>query len=212
MAKLVWDADETRFFETGVSQCVLFPKGGAGVAWNGITAVDEAPSGAEETVLWADNKKYGSLTSTETFGATISAYTWPDEFAECDGTAEIVDGVFAGQQPRKPFDLAYRTEVGNDVDPSAGFKLHLLYGCKAKPAQKTFNSINESPEAMTFSWELSTQPVDIAGHKPSASITIDSRKIASTAILDALWDKLYGTATSEPAMPTPAEVITLLGG
>ena len=198
MTKLVWDKTGERFYETGVSNGVLYPQGVGGtypkgVAWNGLTAVNESPSGAEASPLYADNMKYLNLMSAEEFGATVEAYTYPDEFAQCDGSAELAVGVTIGQQPRKPFGLCYRTIIGNDVDgESYGYKLHFVYGALAAPSEKAYGSVNDSPEAMALSWELSTTPVAVTGMKPTASLTIDSTK-ADKAKLTALETILYGT-------------------
>lgn len=217
MSKLVWDETGKRFYETGVKQGVLYPQaaGGTypkGVAWNGLTSVSESPEGAEPEPLYADDIKYLNLMSVEEFKATIEAYTYPDEFAECDGSASIADGVTVGQQKRKPFGLCYRTTLGNDVDGNShGYKLHLVYGALAAPSEKNFESINDSPEAATFSWELSTTPVAISkdGFQPTASITIDSTKADPTK-LKALEDILYGATETEPRLPLPDEVATLM--
>ena len=217
MSKLVWDETGKRFYETGVKQGVLYPQatGGTypkGVAWNGLTSVSESPEGAEPEPLYADDIKYLNLMSVEEFKATIEAYTYPDEFAECDGSASIAEGVTVGQQKRKPFGLCYRTTLGNDVDGNShGYKLHLVYGALAAPSEKNFETINDSPEAATFSWELSTTPVAISkdGFQPTASITIDSTKADSTK-LKALEDILYGSAEDEPRLPLPDEVATLM--
>lgn len=197
MAKIVWDQTGERLYETGVDHGVLYPiqTGGLynkGVAWNGLTAVTESPSGAESTAIYADNIKYLNLMSAEEFGATIEAYTYPDEFAECDGSASLAEGVIIGQQNRKLFGLCYRTLVGNDVDSNDyGYKLHLIYGCQASPSEKGYQTVNDSPEAITFSWEVSTTPVNVAGFKPTACVTIDSTKSDPTC-LKALEDILYG--------------------
>jgi len=214
--KIVWDETGKRFYETGIDHGVLFvmdangayPKG---VAWNGLTGVTESPSGAEASPQYADNIKYLNLVSAEEFGATIEAFTYPDEFAVCDGSAEAVLGVKFGQQSRKQFGLAYRTLLGNDVaGQELGYKLHLIYGAMAAPSEKGYQSINDSPEALTFSWEVTTTPVEVAGFKPTASIVIDSTK-ADAAKLAALEIILYGTAPStEGRLPLPAEVITLM--
>ena len=217
MSKLVWDETGKRFYDTGVKQGVLYPQenGGTypkGVAWNGLTSVSESPEGAEPEPLYADDIKYLNLMSVEEFKATIEAYTYPDEFAECDGSASIAEGVTVGQQKRKPFGLCYRTTLGNDVDGNShGYKLHLVYGALAAPSEKNFESINDSPEAATFSWELSTTPVAISkdGFQPTASITIDSTKADSTK-LKALEDILYGSTENEPRLPLPDEVATLM--
>lgn len=226
MAKLVWDAAGQHLYETGIDQAVLYVQDSngeypLGVAWNGLTAVTESPSGAEATDLYADNIKYLSLRSAETFGATIEAYTYPDEFGQCDGTAEPVTGVKVGQQGRKAFGLCYRTIIGNDTDLNEhGYKLHLIYGATAAPSEKAYNTVNDSPDAITFSWEISTVPVNAGeGFKPTACITIDSTKFTETAAkakLDALEAKLFGTDASggsegsDPYLPLPDEVIDTL--
>ena len=214
MPKLTWDASGERIYETGVKQGVLYVMGsngyGNGVAWNGLTAITESPSGAESTPLYADDIKYLDLRSTEEFGATIEAYTYPDEFADCDGSASLADGVSIGQQARKMFGLCYRTTVGNDTDGTDhGYKLHLIYGATASPSEKAYETINDSPEAITFSWEITTTPVSVTGFKPTASITIDSTK-ADPTCLSALEAKLYGGENSEPTLPLPDEVKTLM--
>ena len=222
MAKIVWDKTGEHFYETGVKNCVLYiPTEGVyskGVAWNGITAITESPSGAEATALYADDTKYLNLYSVEEFGATIEAYTYPDEFAECDGSAELVAGVKIGQQARKPFGLCYRTTIGNDTDGNDhGYKLHIIYGAMASPSEKSYNTINDSPEAVTFSWELTTTPVNVAGAKPTASITIDSTKVDEQK-LAALEEVLYGkdgtgsdhTGATEPRLPLPDEIKTIM--
>lgn len=212
MARLTWDDTGKRLYETGVSQGVLYPIGAGGtydtgVAWNGLTAVTESPSGAEATPLYADDIKYLSLYSTEEFGATIEAYTYPDEFAACDGSAELIDGVTVGQQDRKVFGMSYKTVVGNDVDSNAhGYKLHLIYGAKASPSEKAYATINDSPEAITFSWEITTTPVNVTGLKPTASLVIDSTKVSAEA-MTALEKELYGGADGEgPRLPLPDEI------
>lgn len=218
MAKLTWDDTGKRLYETGVDRGVLYTLGAStntydsGVAWNGMTGVTESPSGAEATDLYADNIKYLSLRSAETFGATIEAYTYPDEFAECDGSAELVKGVVVGQQTRKTFGLCYRTVLGNDVNQNDhGYKLHLIYGCTASPSEKGYATINDSPEAIIFSWEITTTPVNVTGFKPTACITIDSTK-ADAECLAALEDVLYGTSEPDgnPRLPLPDEVKTLM--
>ena len=217
MSKLVWDKTGERYYETGVKNGVLYiPTEGVyskGVAWNGLTAVTESPSGAEATALYADDMKYLSLYSAEEFGATIEAYTYPDEFAQCDGSAELAKGVSIGQQTRKTFGLCYRTTVGNDTDGNDyGYKLHMIYGCMASPSEKAYATINDSPEAITFSWEVTTTPVSVAGFKPTASITIDSTKADPTK-LAALEDILYGKdgePGSEARLPLPDEIKTLM--
>ena len=215
MAKLTWDNTGERIFETGVKQGVLYPiqsdgKYTKGVAWNGLTAVTESPSGAEATALYADDIKYLNLLSNEEFGATIEAYTYPDEFAECDGSAELATGVMIGQQKRKTFGLCYRTTIGNDVEGNDyGYKLRLVYGCLAAPSEKGYSTINDNPDAITFSWEVSTTPVNVEGFKPTSQITIDSTKADPTK-LAALEAVLYGGAETEAKLPLPDEVATLM--
>lgn len=217
MAKLVWDKTGDRLYETGVKNGVLYiPTAGVyskGVAWNGLTAVTESPSGAEATALYADDTKYLSLMSTEEFGATIEAYTYPDEFAACDGSAELADGVMIGQQKRSTFGLCYKTTIGNDTDGNDhGYKLHIIYGALAAPSEKAYASINDSPEAITFSWEITTTPVNVTGAKPTASLVIDSTK-ADPSKLAALEDILYGKdgePASEPRLPLPDEIKSLM--
>ena len=215
MSKLVWDATGERKYETGVRNGVLYvmAEGGTypkGVAWSGLTAVTESPSGAEATALYADDTKYLNLISAEEFGATIEAYTYPDEFAECDGSATLAAGVTIGQQPRKTFGMSYRTVYGNDVDnESYGYKLHLIYGAVAAPSEKAYATINDSPEAITFSWEVKTTPVNVTGHKPTASLTIDSTKV-DEAKLKKIEDILYGAAEGEARLPLPDEIIQII--
>ena len=218
MSRITWDDTGKRLYETGVKMGVLYPiqEGGLyskGVAWNGLITVTESPSGAEATALYADDIKYLNLLSNEEFGATIEAYTYPDEFAECDGSASLATGVMIGQQKRKTFGLCYRTALGNDVDGNDyGYKLHLVYGCLAAPSEKGFSSINDSPDAITFSWEVSTTPVSVTGFKPTSQITIDSTKVNAEK-LSALEDILYGKAgdeTNGPRLPLPNEVATLM--
>ena len=221
--RLVWDKTGERYYETGVSQGVLYPQNSdgtypQGVAWNGLTGVTESPSGAEATALYADNIKYLNLISTEEFGATIEAYTYPDEFAECDGSASIAAGVAIGQQPRKTFGMSYKTQLGNDVDGNAhGYKLHIIYGATASPSEKAYATINDSPEAITFSWEVTTTPVSVSGFQPTANLTIDSTKV-DAGKLKKLEDILYGTdageegtpAATAPRLPLPDEIATLM--
>lgn len=214
MAKLVWDEIGSRFYETGVKNAVLYvqetgayPKG---VAWNGITAVTESPSGAEASPLYADDIKYLNLISNEEFGASIEAYTYPDEFAQCDGSAALATGVMIGQQTRKAFGLAYKTTLGNDTDGNDyGYKLHLIYGALAAPSEKAYATINDSPEAITFSWEVTTTPVNVTGHKPTASVTIDSTKVDAEK-LAALEAVLFGSEDQEARLPLPDEIATLM--
>ena len=216
MSKLVWDQTGERLYETGVKKGVLYVQdsGGTypkGVVWNGLTTVTESPSGAEATPLYADDIKYLNLMSTEELGGTIEAYTYPDEFAECDGSASIATGVLIGQQPRKTFGMAYTTTLGNDVDSNAhGYKLHLIYGALASPSEKSYSTINDSPEAITFSWEFSTTPVNVAGFKPTANIVIDSTK-ATPEKLTALEKILYGDTETEARLPLPDEVASIMG-
>ena len=223
MSKLVWDKTGERYYETGVKNGVLYPiqpngTYSKGVAWNGLTAVTESPSGAENTPLYADDIKYLNLVSAEEFGATVEAYTYPDEFAECDGSASIADGVMIGQQARKIFGMSYKTTVGNDVDGNShGYKLHLIYGATASPSEKAYATINDSPEAITFSWEIATTPVNVTGFKPTASLVIDSTKADPTK-LSSLEEILYGKdPTSEgasdgvdPRLPLPDEIVTIM--
>ena len=216
MSKIVWDQTGERLYETGVKRGVLYVQdsGGTypkGVAWNGLTAVTESPSGAEATPLYADDIKYLNLISTEELGGTIEAYTYPDEFAECDGSASIATGVYIGQQSRKTFGMCYTTTVGNDVDSNAhGYKLHLIYGALASPSEKAYSTINDSPEAITFSWEFSTTPVNVTGFKPTANIVIDSTK-ATPEKMAALEKILYGDTEVEPRLPLPNEVAQIMG-
>ena len=214
MSRITWDNTGERFYETGVKQGVLYVQdGGAypkGVAWNGLTAVTESPSGAEATALYADDIKYLNLYSAEEFGATIEAYTYPDEFKECDGSSEIATGVVIGQQTRKAFGLCYRTTLGNDTaGADYGYKLHIIYNAMASPSEKGYATINDSPEAITFSWEVTTTPVNVKGFKPTASITIDSTK-ANAEKLKALEDILYGKDEAEARLPLPDEIMTLM--
>lgn len=222
--KLVWDKTGEHFYETGVKNGVLYPMSASGtypkgVAWNGLTAITESPSGAEATALYADDIKYLNLMSNEEFGATVEAYTYPDEFAECDGSASLTEGVYIGQQARKTFGLCYRTTLGNDAKGNDyGYKLHIIYGAMASPSEKAYSTINDSPDAITFSWELSTTPVAVANFKPTASLTIDSTKV-DAAKLTALEEILYGkdgtgedhtTGAIDPRLPLPDEIATLM--
>lgn len=215
MAKLAWDKTGERYYETGVEKGVLYPQvSGAypkGVAWNGLTSVTESPSGAEATPLYADNIKYLNLMSTEEFGFSIGAYTYPDEFAECDGSASLAEGVNVGQQTRKTFGMSYVTRKGNDTEGTDhGYIIHLIYGALAAPSEKAYNTVNADPEAIEFSWECSTTPVEVNGMKPTATITIDSTKV-DDGKLKALEAKLYGTdePSGEPTLPLPDEVATI---
>lgn len=213
--RLVWDKPGERLYETGVDRGVLYPiqDGGAyskGVAWNGLSAVSESPSGAEASPIYADNIKYLNLMSAEEFGATVEAYTYPDEFAECDGSATLAQGVYVGQQTRKLFGMSYRTLVGNDLENTDyGYKLHLIYGCMASPSEKGYNTINDSPEAISLSWEITTTPVSVEGFKPTACVIIDSTKADATK-LAALEAILYGSEEAEPRLPLPDEVAQIM--
>ncbi len=215
MAKIVWDKVGERFYETGVKNGVLYLQDvtGAyplGVAWNGLTAVTETPSGAEPTPLYADDIKYLNMMSTEELGATIEAYTYPKEFAECDGSDDLATGVQIGQQTRKTFGLAYKTAIGNDIDGADhGYKLHLIYGALASPSEKGYQTINDSPEAITFSWDVTTTPVEVTDKKPTASLIIDSTK-ANAGLLTALELILFGDTSVEPRLPLPDEIKTLM--
>lgn len=217
MTKIKWDETGEKIYETGVKNGVLYLPNETGeyvkgVAWNGLTAVTESPSGAESTPLYADDIKYVELFSAEEFGATLECYTYPDEFAECDGSAEVAPGVIISQQNRKTFGLCYRTTLGNDVKGNEfGYKLHLIYGAKASPSEKSYSTINDSPEAITFSYEITTTPVNVTGHKPTASLTINSTKVEAGKLqqLEAL---LYGGDSTEAKLPLPDEVINLLKG
>lgn len=215
MSKIVWDKTGERFYETGVDRGVLYvqddqgnyPKG---VAWNGLIGVTESPTGAEPTPLYADNIKYLNLISVEEFEASIEAYTYPEEFEECDGSAELVPGVTIGQQPRKAFGLCYRTKLGNDLEgDDYGYKLHLIYGAKAAPSEKGYETINDSPDAITFSWDITTTPVPVTGFKPTASLVVDSTKVAPEK-LAALEEILYGSEEEDARLPLPDEVLTII--
>lgn len=213
MSKLIWDATGERYYETGVKKGVLyvFDQGAytKGVAWNGLTAVTESPSGAEATPLYADDIKYLNLMSNEEFGGTIEAYTYPDEFKACNGEAELAVGVNIGQQTRKAFGFCYRTTLGNDEQENDyGYKLHLVYGAKAAVSEKAYATVNDSPEAITFSWEFTTTPIEVEGHKPTSIVTIDSTKVDKSK-LEALEAKLYGSESEEPTLPLPSEIVTM---
>lgn len=213
--RLTWDDAGKRLYETGVKHGVLYPQddNGAypkGVAWNGLTAVTESPEGAEPTPLYADDIKYLNLLSTEEFKATVEAYTYPDEFAECDGSGSLVEGVTIGQQDRKTFGLSYRTSLGNDVKGNEyGYKLHIVYGCLAAPSEKAYATVNDSPEAITFSWEVSTTPVNVTGFKPTASLVLDSVKLGA-AKMKAIEDVLYGSSAAEARLPLPDEIKSII--
>ena len=212
--KLVWDAVGDKRYERGVSKGVLFPTNSngtyeAGVAWNGLTNVNESPDGGEATDMWADNIKYGTLRSVENHKGSIEAYTYPDEFAECDGNAEPVPGLRLGQQTRKPFGLSYRTEIGSDSNPELGYKIHLVYGATASPSEKTQETVNDSSDISPISWDYETVPVAVDGYKPVAHLEIDSTKVDPTKLAQ-LEAKLYGSETEDPKLPMPAEVISML--
>lgn len=216
MTKIKWDDAGKRFYENGVDHGVLYVQksGGTyetGIAWNGLISVAETPSGAEPTDLWADNIKYGTLRSAETLGGTITAYMYPDEFSVCDGSVEIAKGAFAGQQNRTPFGLCYRTNIGSDASSEAGYKLHLVYGATASPSERTYESVNDSPDGMQFAWEFTTNPINVDKlSKPTASLVIDSRR-ADPLKLAELEKKLYGDEDGEATLVMPDEVLTILG-
>ena len=210
MAVLTWDQTGEKLYETGVQKGVLYPMDGAvygkGVAWNGLTAVNETPSGAESTKLYADDIKYLDIRSAEEFGATIEAYSSPEEFDACDGTASLADGVNIGQQNRKGFGFCYRSTIGNDTEyNNYGYKLHIIYGLTASPSERSYSSVNDSPEAATPSWEVSSTPVNVAGFKPTSNVTINSKKIKPEALKE-IEDALYGTASEEPKILLPDEI------
>ncbi|AWN05880.1 major tail protein [Streptomyces phage CricKo] len=222
MTALTWDQAGERLFETGVDHGVLYIPDNVGAyvegyAWNGLTAVTESPSGAESNPQYADNIKYLNLVSAEEFGGTIEAFTYPDEFGQCDGSASPTPGVSIGQQTRKTFGLSYRTKVGNDLaGQDAGYKLHLVYGALAAPSEKAYATVNDSPEAITLSWEFTTTPVEVGvisgvTYKPTASLTIDSTKVDAEA-LETLEEFLYGTAGTDPSLPSPAAVVAMFSG
>lgn len=218
MAKLEWDKTGTHYFENGVDHGVLYPQTdgeasgvvyGDGVAWNGLTSVTQSPEGAEPSAVYADNIKYLSLLSVEEFNATIEAYTYPDEFAACDGSASLGEGVTIDQQARKTFCLSYRTKIGNDVNNDLGYKIHIIYGCLAAPSERAYETVNDSPEAMTLSWEISTTPVVVTGFKPTSHLVIDSTKVKPAA-LKAIEDALYGGETEKAKVLMPDEVAALI--
>ena len=215
MSKIVWDEVGKHLYETGVKNGVLYPQDSTGaypkgIAWNGLTAVNENPSGADASDIYADDDLYLTLRGKEIFGATIEAYTYPDEFGVCDGSAELAQGITIGQQTRKAFGLCYRTSIGNDVDGvEHGYKLHLIYGATASPSSKNYQTINDNPEAMTLSWEIKTTPIKVTGHKPTACLTIDSTKVAE-GVMKKIEDKLYGTESGEATLPTPDEIYALV--
>lgn len=213
--KLEWDKTAERFLEMGVSKGVLYvydnttKKYGNGVAWNGLTNVTESPDGAEPNDFWADNIKYATIRSAESFGGTIEAYQAPDEWAPCDGSAELTTGVYIGQQKRTPFCFCYRTEIANDVKDDAGYKLHIIYNATASPSERSYDTINDSPDGAELSWEFDTTPITLEGYKPTSCLTIDSREIEA-AKMTIIEDKLYGTATEEPTVLMPNELVDLL--
>ena len=214
MSKIIWDQTGERLYETGINHGVLYVQDNGtypkGVAWNGLTGITESPSGAEATALYSDDIKYLNLMSNEDFGATIEAYTYPTEFGQCDGSADLTPGVSIGQQVRKTFGLCYRTTLGNDVDGNGfGYMLHIIYGALAAPSEKAYSTINDSPEAITFSWEVSTTPVNVTGYKPTACLTIDSTKVDKDK-LAALEEILYGSESAEPRLPLPDEIATVM--
>ena len=221
MSKIVWDQVGEKFYETGTKKGVLYPQSDAGTypmgyAWNGLTSVSESPDGGDANDIYADDIKYLVLRGVENFGGTIEAYTYPPEFEECDGSAQLLDGVNIGQQPRKTFGFSYVSTIGNDVNlDSHGYKIHLIYGASASPSERSYESINDSPEPIQFSWEFTTVPVNVTGHKATSLLTIDSTKFTTApqlAALSAFEDILYGTESAEPRMPLPDEVVTLLSG
>lgn len=217
MSRITWGTVGEHFFETGVKNGVLYPQNSTGVyqkgiAWNGLTAVNENPSGADPNDLYADDDKYLTLRSKETFGATIEAYTYPDEFMACDGSAQLAEGITIGQQNRTAFGLCYRTAIGNDTNGTDyGYKLHLIYGATVSPSSKNYATINDNPDAITFSWEVTTTPVKVTGHNPTACLTIDSTKVAE-GVMKKIEDKLYGTEQDEATLPMPDEILTLIAG
>ena len=218
MAKLEWDKTGERFVENGVSKGVLYPQSAdgtypKGVAWNGLTAVNESPDGADPNDLYADNIKYGSLRGAETFGYSISAFTFPDEWNACDGSAALADGVYIGQQKRQAFGFCWRTEVSNDTagETDDGYKIHIAYGSTATPSDKNWETINDSPDAQEFEWECDTNPVPVTGHKPTATLVIDSRKVDS-AKLTKIENALYGTDDTEAHLPLPDDIIKIMNG
>lgn len=215
MPALVWDKIGEHFYETGIEKVALFVQKngvyGKGVAWNGVSAINENPSGGEKTDIYADNMKYLTLMSTETYGATIEAYQYPDEWEACDGSAELTTGVSIGQQQRSVFGLVYMTKIGNDTEfDEHGYKLHLVYGAQASPSDRSYNTMNDSPEADTMSWEISSTPVTVTGHKPTSTVVIDSRKVDSEK-LKTFLEKVYGSASEDASLPTPEEVLAHFG-
>lgn len=219
MAKLSWDGQGEKKYESGVSKGVLYKKNGenpakwVGVAWNGLTSITESPDGAEKTDLYADNIKYASMRSAETFGGTIEAYTYPVEFESCDGSASLGNGITIGQQARDAFGLCYRTEQGDDTDPNAGYKLHLVYNCTCSPSEKAYETINDSPDAITFSWEFDSTPVSVTGHKATSLVVIDSLAFNTDPLkakLKQIEDMLYGTENADPYLPSPDDIAAIM--
>jgi hypothetical protein len=215
MSKLVWDKSGERFYETGVSKGVLYLQDDSaayttGVVWNGLTGVTESPEGAEANDFYADDIKYASIRSAENWKGTIEAYTYPEEFAQCDGSVAVAKGVYIGQQKRKGFGFSWVTQIGNDTatESDDGYKIHLVYGCTASPSEKAYETVNDSPDAITFSWEVDSTPMNVTGHKATSTITIDSTKVDATK-LKTLEDKLWGTDDAEPTLPTPDEIIAI---
>ena len=217
MAEIKWDQTGDRYYELGVDHVVLYVSDpstdsgyGTGVAWNGVTSISESPEGADVTDLWADNIKYASLRATEDFKGPIEAYTYPAEFMECDGSAALANGIYIGQQSRKSFGLVYRTKEGNDVTDEAGYVLHIVYGCTVNPSDRDYETINDSPDAITFSWEFDTVPVDVEDHKPTACVTIKSR-LVNPAKLTTIQNSLFGTANTDPVLLTPDDILDIIG-
>lgn len=217
MAKLVWDKAGEHVYETGVSHGVLYPMSDTpgtydkGVAWNGLSSVSESPSGAEVSAIYADNIKYLNLMSAEEFEGTIEAYTYPDEFMQCDGSASLADGLTVGQQSRKTFAFSYQTKIGNDLNPDAGYKIHIIYGALASPSERSYETINDSPDAISFSWDITTTPVEVTGLKPTAHLEIDSTKVKDKTKLAAVEAKLYGDdSTGTPTLLMPDAILALL--
>lgn len=221
--KLTWDGKGQKKYENGVSKGVLYRKGliasapekWGGVAWNGLTNATDSPEGADKTDLWADNIKYASMRAAETFGGTIEAYTYPTEFEACNGEAALIEGVVIGQQAREAFGFCYRSEQGNDESPNYGYKLHLVYNCTCSPSERAYETINDSPDAITLSWEYDSTPVNVTGHKPTSTLVVDSTAFKTTeqkARLQALEDALYGTETTDAYLPDPDDVLKILSG
>lgn len=215
MATLVWDAPGTHFYETGSDHAALYPINmadgsyGTGVAWNGLTGVDESPEGGDTTEIWADDIKYAGIRAAEKAGGTIKAYTYPDEFGPCDGSVELVPGMFIGQQPRQSFGFCYRTRIGNELNPEYGNKLHIFYGCTCSPSSRSYGTVNDSPDAIEMSWDFEANAVPVTDHKPTATIVIDMSQL-SAAARTAIENALYGGDNSDPELPTPDELKALI--